>query len=154
MLKAIFGALTIALLLSSCTPEPQAINFGTDICHFCKMTIVDQRFGAELVTNKGKVYKFDATECLVNAVYKDEIVSSDNVHSLWVVSYDHPKQLIKAKDAVYLHSKNLPSPMGMFLTAFCKPDMLNKTHQQKKGRKLAWADVKNVVIQNLQPPQN
>ena len=36
------------------------------------MTIVDPRYGAELVTTKGKVYKYDAVECLINSVYADE----------------------------------------------------------------------------------
>ena len=53
----IFGLLTLSL--SSCSTAPQPIRIGQDNCDFCKMTISDNRFGAEIITKKGKVYIFD-----------------------------------------------------------------------------------------------
>src|SRR5690606_30570495 len=57
-------AACLLLLFTACKPEAQAIDYGFDSCTHCKMTIADNRYGAELVTQKGKVYKFDAVECL------------------------------------------------------------------------------------------
>ena len=54
------------IFISACTVEPQPIQYGRDNCAFCKMTIVDGRYGSELVSSKGKVFKFDAVECLIN----------------------------------------------------------------------------------------
>lgn len=51
---------------SSCTTGPEPIRYGQDNCHHCQMTLMDKRFGAEIVTDKGKVYKFDDLNCLVN----------------------------------------------------------------------------------------
>ena len=54
------------LSLAACTVAPVPINFGSDGCHFCKMTIVDKQHAAELVTSKGKAYKYDAIECMID----------------------------------------------------------------------------------------
>ena len=53
----------LLLLISSCNTEPQKINYGKDLCEHCKMTIMDKKFGAELITKKGKTMKFDSGEC-------------------------------------------------------------------------------------------
>ena len=53
-------ALKLALLLllpvfsfSSCSSKPEPFRYGQDICHSCKMGIVDPKFGGELITAKG-----------------------------------------------------------------------------------------------------
>ena len=55
----------ITILISACSKGPQPINYGEDECEFCKMMVMDKRYGAELVTDKGKIYFFDSIECLV-----------------------------------------------------------------------------------------
>ena len=42
--------------VASCSTEPEPLHYGTDVCHFCKMTLVDNKFGAELVTKNGKAH--------------------------------------------------------------------------------------------------
>ncbi|MGB5288980.1 MAG: hypothetical protein WBN42_10875, partial [Ignavibacteriaceae bacterium] len=54
--------LPLLFLLASCGSKPEPINYGKDECEFCRMQISDNRYGAELVTDKGKVYKFDSIE--------------------------------------------------------------------------------------------
>ena len=49
---------------SACSKGHQPINYGEDECEFCKMMVMDKRYGAELVTDKGKIYFFDSIECL------------------------------------------------------------------------------------------
>ncbi|HSN59587.1 MAG TPA: hypothetical protein VLR49_01530, partial [Ferruginibacter sp.] len=44
----------LTVTLSSCSTDPQPLRIGQDNCDFCKMTISDKRFGAEVVTKKGK----------------------------------------------------------------------------------------------------
>ena len=58
--------ISLLLLVFSCNVSPKPIDYGSDGCHFCKMTIVDKVHAAEIVTKKGKVYMFDATECMIN----------------------------------------------------------------------------------------
>ena len=65
----------ILLFCSSCTIEPQPITYGLEACSSCKMTIVDPRFASEIVTRKGKVFKYDAIECMLHDV--NESVNKD-----------------------------------------------------------------------------
>jgi copper chaperone NosL len=106
---------SLAIFLWSCDVEPQAIRFGSDQCDECKMTISDHRFGAEIVTKKGRIKKFDSVECLLDYLQSKE--AKDLAHVL-VIDYANPQTLIDAKNAKYLISKEIPSPMGGFLSAY------------------------------------
>ncbi len=48
----------LAFSTMGCNTEPQPIKIGEDACSFCKMSIADNRYGAEIITKKGKVFKF------------------------------------------------------------------------------------------------
>ena len=86
-------------LLSSCTPQPEAIEYGSDMCKFCKMSIVDAQHGAELVTSKGKLYKFDAIECMIRYAHQDE---KSNYAFELVNIYSSPKELVNASESYFL----------------------------------------------------
>ncbi len=120
--------------LASCQPSPKPIEYGSDMCDFCKMTIVDQQHAAEAVTSKGKVFKFDAIECLAN--YMEE--NGGEYAFLLVNDYHAPKELIDAKTSYYLISKNLPSPMGAFLTGFSSKSAATEMQQAKGGEIFEW----------------
>lgn len=109
-LKLITALVAIGFLWS-CSIAPEPINYGQDGCHFCKMTIVDKVHAAEIVTTKGKVYKFDATECMIN--FMDEFETS-NIELFLSNNYSTPEELIDSKEATFLISENVPSPMGAF----------------------------------------
>ncbi len=94
------------LLIFSCNIQPQEINYGEDACHFCRMTIVDKQHASEIVTSKGKAFKFDATECLIN--HLDEI-DSTTVGLFLIADFNNPGELIDAKKATFIISKNIGS---------------------------------------------
>lgn len=127
--------IALTLLLVSCTPEPQAINYGSDMCDFCKMSIVDQQYAAELVTEKAKVYKFDAIECMLQ--FKKEKKEMTFAFEL-VNTYDTPEELIPASNNFYLISPALPSPMGANLTAFSKKEIAEEMQKAKGGELYNW----------------
>ena len=102
------------------------------------MTIVDAQHGAEAVTFKGKVYKFDAIECLAN--FK-ETKKDMSFAFLLVNDYHSPKGLIDASTAHYLISKNLPSPMGAYLTAFREKSAAEELQSAKGGEVFDWDGV-------------
>ena len=125
----------ILLFMSSCNSGPQTIDYGNDGCHFCKMTVVDKIHGAELVTDKGKVYKFDATECMLN--YLDENKELP-IASLLTNYYEQPTEFIKTQEATFLISKSLPSPMGANLTAFKTKESAEEVLAEKGGELYTW----------------
>lgn len=137
MKKLLFG-LTV-LLLTACTPKPQAINYGTDKCDFCRMTIVDRQHASEVVTAKGKAFKFDAIECMINYVNEADA----NEFALFLVNdYLTPGALIDATTSTYLISPNIPSPMGAFLSAFESVEQAQATQAKQGGDLYEWNQIK------------
>lgn len=145
-MKIQFKIITLALLLLlvSCSVEPEQIDFGHDECELCKMTISEQKYGAEIVNKNGKSYKFDALECMVKYI-NDKLIESEKIHSVWTIDYSNPKTLIDAEKAFYLRSKSLPSPMAMFFTSFSNKSDLEKTKKEHLGDVLNWDDIQTIV---------
>jgi copper chaperone NosL len=117
LMKLIWILPVFASALVSCTVEPVDLNYGVDQCYACRMTITDQRFGAELVTNKGKVFKFDAIECMIPEVIKHR---TDTYAFIMTTPYDEPGKLVEVGALDFLQSPEIPSPMGRNLSAHKK----------------------------------
>lgn len=128
----------LILVLSACSSKPIAIEYGVDGCHFCKMTIVDKLHAAEVVTQKGKVYKFDATECMIN--FRDELDIS-TIKLYLSNNYTEPEALTDATTATFLISKKVPSPMGAFLSAFKNKEDAIDVQTAKGGTIYTWEEL-------------
>jgi len=107
----------LLLVFYSCGTNPEPINYGKDQCEYCRMTIMGNKFGAELITNKGKIYKFDAAECMIHFIHQGKVNYSD-VDRVLVTDASKPGQFTDAKKAFYLISEKFPSPMGAGLSAY------------------------------------
>ena len=130
----------LALLIVSCTVEERPIDYGTDDCEYCKMTIMDHRYGSELVTEKGKIFTFDAAECLLDYINYNEGIKEES-KLLLVTPFTNPEKLIDARTATYLISRQMPSPMGAYLTAFSELETA-KVYQESKGGDLyTWEEL-------------
>ena len=127
------------MVLSSCAVEPAPIEYGKDVCSFCKMNIVKKQYGAELVTKKGKVYKYDAIECMLNDIKdKDEA----EIELFLVNTYDFPETLNNAVKSTFLISEAMSSPMGANLTAFKDGLTAKSTKEEKGGEIYNWEELK------------
>lgn len=135
-----FIVVALALLfLVSCEISPKPIDYGSDGCHFCSMTIVDRQHAAEIVTKKGKVFKFDAVECMMNHL-KDIDVSM--VGLFLVNDFQNPGELIDAEKATFLISKDIPSPMGEYLSAFQTRKDAENIEAENNGELFTWDELK------------
>ncbi len=139
-MRKIWILFLIILLTVSCSVKERPVSYGSDECVYCKMTIMDHRYGAELVTNKGKVYTFDAAECLIDYLLHNEEMER-NAELLLVTSYTEPGQLIDARSATFLVSKLMPSPMGAYLTAFSNRETASEFHQKNQGNLYTWKEL-------------
>lgn len=109
--------LPVILFLSSCKPEFEPINYGHDACAHCKMTIMDKRYAAEILTNKGKAYKFDDIACLKKYIKEENLPES--ALTIFVADYNNPDgNFLDARRVVYLHSEMFKSPMNGNFAAF------------------------------------
>jgi copper chaperone NosL len=130
--------LFMGLLVMGCSIGPEPIAYGSDGCHFCSMTIVDRQHAAQIVTEKGKAFKFDAVECMVNHL-KDIDISS--VELFLANDYQEPGKLIDAKKATFLISKDIPSPMGEYLSAFSTREEAENIEAENKGKLYSWDEL-------------
>ncbi len=129
--------LILSTVLAACAVEPEPIHYGEDNCVHCQMTIMDHRYGTEIVTDKGKVYKFDSVECLVEFLQEKE--GGEEAFSLVLFTpYDQPGKLVNAYESHVLHSRNLPSPMGMFLSAFETEATAMSYKESHGGKVYCW----------------
>ena len=136
-----FFLLFAVYLLLACNPESQPINYGSDMCDFCRMTIVDLRFGSEIVTLKGKIYKFDAVECMVN--YLDDRVEDEyKLTYILTNTLDAPGDLFDVQECKFLRSNNMPSPMGMFINPFKDSVLANSNQVENSGTIYDWNDLR------------
>lgn len=134
----IVGVLAL-VLMSACTKESKPIDYGNDGCHFCKMTIVDKTYGSELITDKGKVFKFDAAECMINFLNENKDLPTSKLLTNY---YEEPTKFITVEEATFLISENLPSPMGANLTAFKTKSSAEKVLAEKGGDLYTWEALK------------
>ena len=138
------AAMTTLLFLTSCGVQPAPIEFGTDTCDYCRMTISDEQYGSEIVTKKGRVYKYDAVECLAGAIIVGD-VPEEKIALILTIDHASPRTLVDAETASYLRSPGLRSPMGMNLTSFGQPADAERAMERHPGELLAWHEVKTLV---------
>ena len=101
--------LLILLLSVSCkTKEADPIKLNSDGCDFCKMKIADGKFGAELITTKGRIYKFDDMHCMINYHKENQ---GTKIQSFYIHDFNQNNVLISAETAFYVKGGEINSPM-------------------------------------------
>ena len=129
----------LSLALVSCTGKKQAedIHWNEDACENCHMKMNDRKYGAEVITNHGRIFKFDAMECLLDFVKKNEAILSD----IYVVDYFH-SELIPVKDAVFVRSHKVHGPMGTNVFATKDSAALKDFAEKDTVQQLNWETLK------------
>ncbi|MEJ7589509.1 MAG: nitrous oxide reductase accessory protein NosL [Ferruginibacter sp.] len=130
----------LACAISGCNTAPEPIQTGKDTCDFCKMTISDNRFGAEIVTKKSKVYKFDDEHCIISFINSKKVLAEE-MAGVYFTNFNTPHELIDAEKAHFLQSPGLKSPMGGNIAAFTHEDSLVSLLPTFKGNKISWEDM-------------
>ncbi|HLU86034.1 MAG TPA: nitrous oxide reductase accessory protein NosL [Vicingaceae bacterium] len=141
-IKALLLLSFLAVFFNSCSKEPKPIEFGVDNCDHCKMNISDNRYGAELVTQKGRVYKFDDMYCM-KVFMQDQIVAQNQIHSLWLIDFNGTEELISADKSFLLYNPELKSPMGSNTAAFMTEEARKKQFDENSGTMLLWQEYLN-----------
>jgi copper chaperone NosL len=131
-------------ILTACSPEPVPIKFGHDACDYCKMIIMDPKFGAELVTTKGKAFKFDDINCLIE-FSAEEKLSTENVAHWLVINFNEPEKLINAETAYYTRSASIMSPMASRIASFADAETRKSMSESwTEPEMINWEGVKQV----------
>lgn len=129
------------VLFSACGHSgPEAINLHKDDCDNCKMSISDKRFACEIVTEKGRVYKFDDVTCLMS--YKTENKDKMTNAKYYINHYLAPHDLLPSTNLTFVEGKNVASPMGGDVAAFNSKDSANVYVNIWEAKIVSWEEIK------------
>lgn len=128
-----------ALVLISCVSgEPKPLQLNSDSCDFCKMTIADGQFGAELITQKGRYYKFDDVACMVHFAKSNKVVPNK---AFFICDYLMANTLIPAEKAFFLKGGSINSPMNGNAIAFASEKEALSYQAKYKAALLSWKEI-------------
>lgn len=138
--KAISVAAIIVFLFSSCKVKPEPFAYGKDVCDDCKMTIMEPKFGGEIITKKGKIYKFDDAHCLVHFMKAGNAKDAD-VSQIVFLDYNNEKNFLDAKSSAFVTSEQLKSPMNGNTACFASKELAQENAKQTNGIVKTWEEV-------------
>lgn len=127
------------MALTGCRHGPEAIAFGVDTCQHCKMTLLDRRFGGEIVSRHGKVFKFDSLDCLHSFARSHPGETSED-SQVFVLDGGGSGELLKADDAKFQERADLHAPMGKAILA------TKASANMAVGQFLSWQDVQKRLL--------
>ncbi len=125
-------------MIFSCNKAPRDLEYGEDECHYCSMKIVEKKFGAQIVTEKGKIQMYDSAECLIREALKHP---EEKYSHLKVTNY-LTDEWLDAEQAYFLVSESLPSPMGANLTSYKTKNEADDMQKEKQGEVFNWEQIK------------
>ena len=133
--------LLVLILFTACSSEPQPIDYGKDNCDFCEMTIVSKAYAAQAVSEKGKQYKYDAIECMMNHQLQHNYDMPVNL----VANFEKPGTMINVNEANFVINDSIKSPMGGNLAAFKQESAVVNT---ESGDSFNWQELRTIFLEN------
>lgn len=109
------------------------------------MGIQDSRFGGLILTKKGKSYKFDSLECLLDFEVK-KLDKNEEVKTRYVFNTFKKGDLVNVEQAFFLKIPNMRSPMGLGIWASNSTQEILKAQSEHGGEVLNWSQLK-VILQ-------
>jgi copper chaperone NosL len=134
------SSLLAGLIMISCTAKPEPFSYGKDNCYFCKMGIVDAKYGGEVITKKSKVYKFDDLVCMVRFL-QSETLKENEIAKKVIINFEKENDFLDVSKAVFWASPELRSPMGSNAAAFATKQAAEKAKAGKEGQIMSWDEL-------------
>jgi copper chaperone NosL len=134
-------SLLALVLFSSCSSSgPEKINLNKDDCHNCKMSISDKRFACEIVTEKGRAYKFDDITCLMSFKKENQDKMANAI--FYINNYLSPNDLLLSTNLTFVEGKHIGSPMGGNVASFTNKDSANVYLNIWDAKLISWNEIK------------
>ena len=137
-MKRLSYILILFLSISCTTKEADPIKLNSDGCDFCKMKIADGKFGAELITTKGRIYKFDDMHCMIN-YHKENLTT--NIQSFYIHDFNQNNVLIPAENAFYVKGGEISSPMRGNIIAVKTEEEAKKIALKYNANPISWSEI-------------
>ncbi len=139
-MKYFLTILVIPVLFFSCSAQPEPFKYGSDNCHVCKMTIMDAKFGCEIITTKGKVYKFDDVICIARFLQEKKLPEKET-KQIVVINFEKENDFLDVEKAHFVLAKEIRSPMNSHAAAFASKEAAEKFNTSKTGVVLTWNEL-------------
>jgi copper chaperone NosL len=136
------GTALAIVVLTACGRTPPPIAYGEQGCDYCRMEIVDERYGGQLVTTTGKVYSFDSVECLAEFA---ATVDGSTVRMIRVADFSAPGTMVRAEDARFYRDERRSGPMGGGWLAISGTTDSSWVALNVDGDALRWDDVRRLA---------
>jgi copper chaperone NosL len=104
------------------------------------MGIVDIKFGNELITKKGKVYKFDDIGCMIRYL-KSGTIEQKEIAQTVVINYEKKNDFLDVNNAAFVVSEEIRTPMNFNTAAFTNKEAATKFLAGKTGKILSWNEI-------------
>ncbi|MDX2048397.1 MAG: nitrous oxide reductase accessory protein NosL [Chitinophagaceae bacterium] len=140
--RAVVTAMLV--LFVSCSTKPEPFQPGKDVCYFCKMGITDTRFGGEVITKKGKLYKFDDLHCMISFLKTGGEAETDIAKKL-AVNWQKPNEFIDVTAATFVTSPELKSPMASNTAGFENKQSAENYAAGKLSEITIWQEAYNKI---------
>ena len=125
------------VLLAGCSRQTvnktPKIRYGKDACAECRMIIGDKRFTAAFMDANGETVKFDDIGCMKMYLQKNAVATKN----AWVHDYQSD-EWIDQRNAVFVHSESLVTPMGYGIVAFSTTQESEQFLVSYAGQKISW----------------
>lgn len=132
--------IALLLVLVNCQKkslEPVAIE-ANDMCSFCRMTISEKRYAAELIDDDGQAFKFDDIGCMANFIKQKR--NNAAIQAAFVMDFDR-REWLEAETASYVRSSEFRTPMNGGIVAFKDPSGAQAAVAKYHGTPLTFAEV-------------
>lgn len=123
------AAALLALMFVSCSSGPQPVQWKKEACEFCKMTMMDNRYGAQIINKHGKAFVFDDIICLSGYLDAGNI-PKENIRCIYFIDFNTSK-LVAANSVVILKSETFRSPMSSHLASVSSDTDLKAFNAEK-----------------------
>jgi len=139
----------LAVLVAACgVAGPEPLGWNEVACAHCHMTLADRRFGAEIVTTRGRMLQFDDAGCVAEHL-STRAIGLDEVSSIWVIDYTRPDTLIDATTAHFAQSEAFRTPMGSGLAATADRATADSLALATGGKVHTWDEVLSLAEQDF-----
>ncbi len=118
------------------SPGPAPIQWGEDACHFCKMTLAEKGYATQRINAKGKVFKYDSIECLLEDLEAHPLQAGERLYASDRSRPEAP--LAEARTLHCLQGGMVSSPMGKGMAAFAADDSARAWQARLGGAIVAW----------------
>jgi copper chaperone NosL len=149
LLQKIGLSKTLIILIMSffffkCTVEPKIIIPGKENCQACKMTIMDIRYAAQVITSKGKIFLYDDIGCLAASI-KSHQIEENECKKILVSDYTNPMIWLDARLAIFIKAAEIHSPMNYNFAAFDNKASVESAVSPTERKSFSWVQVKEML---------